>query len=81
MQSPVDLQIFVVYPPDREGRVAQLCVQRAGKLDIPAEVFRQDGQTMITLFSRDDGPAWTYPLAEFGAALDAARAIVAQPYL
>ena len=79
MRSPVEFQIFVVYPPDREGRVAQLTVPHNGSIDIPTELYREDGQTLITLFSRDDGAAWTYPVADFIAGINAAVAVVEGP--
>ncbi len=59
--DPSQFQFFVAYPPDREGRVAQLTVTHGNEIDIPAEVFRDRDQLMITLFSRSDGTAWTYP--------------------
>ena len=74
MRSPVEFRIFVVYPPDREGRVCQLTVEHNGSMDIPTELYREDGQNMITLFSQQDGAAWTYPLADFITGINAAVA-------
>lgn len=79
MESPIEFQIFVAYPPGREGRVVELSVPRCGGVDIPAEIYREDGQTMITLFSRSDGPAWRYPLSDFLAAVEAATNAIEAP--
>lgn len=75
----VEFQIAYIYPPDRDGRVIELNVRHEGSVDIPAEFYKEHGQTMITLFSPADGPAWTYPLADFVAAIDAAVAALEGP--
>jgi hypothetical protein len=75
----VEFQIFIAYPPDRDGRVVELNDRHDGTVDIPAEIYRDQGQTMITLFSRTDGPAWTYPLADFVAGIEAAVAALDAP--
>jgi hypothetical protein len=72
-------RIFVVYPPDREGRVAQLTVEHEDMVDIPAELSREDGELTISLFSRSDGVAWEYRLSEFLAAIDAGVAALERP--
>jgi hypothetical protein len=79
VNNHVEFQVFVAYPPDREGRVVELNIIREGEVDIPAELFRDNGETMITLFSRKDGPAWTYRLADFVLGLDAATAALEAP--
>lgn len=72
----VTIEIFVAYPPDREGPVAELHVPMGDTVEVPAEVYDEGGQLMVTLFSQADGPAWRYPLSEIRDALDrAAQAI------
>jgi hypothetical protein len=65
-------QIFVAYPPDREGRVAQVHVPHDGAVDIPVEMYDEDGERKITIFARTGGVAWEYPLDDFLAAIEAA---------
>ncbi|MDX6198102.1 MAG: hypothetical protein QOJ79_1253 [Actinomycetota bacterium] len=69
--------VFLAYPPNRDGRVAELHVPTGDTVEIPAEVFEAHGTLMVTLFSQQEGPAWTYPLEEFRAALDRAATAVA----
>ncbi len=64
-------ELFVGYPDD--DPVVDLMVPVDGDaVEVPAQVHRKDGELMVTLFSRQDGPAWTYSLAAFRAALDRA---------
>lgn len=63
------LEIFKVFPPDRDGPVAQITVSHDGVLDIPAEIRRYDGELRIAMFAREGGVAWDYPLADFLAVL------------
>ena len=79
MPRPVGFQLFIAYPPDREGRVVELHVRCDDQVDIPAEVYRDGDQTMITLFSHSDGFASTYPLVDFVAAVNAASAALDAP--
>jgi hypothetical protein len=48
-------------------------------MDIPAEVFREGGQLMITLFSHGDTTGRTYPVTEFVDAVAAAVAAIDAP--
>ena len=70
------LEIFIISPPDEEGRVAQLNELRNGVVDIPAEVRRSGEELWITLFPREGGPPSEYRLSEFRDALERAAAIV-----
>lgn len=70
--SVVVFEILKAYPPDRDGVVAELTVRHGGLIDIPAEIYREDGELKITLFGRETGPAWTYPLSEWVAAVNQA---------
>jgi hypothetical protein len=79
MEQPTKFDIFIAYPLDRDGRVAELNVRHDGVVDIPAEVYRDGDQTMVTLFSRREGPAWTYPVADFVAAIHAAVSAIDAP--
>ena len=72
----VTLEIFTIYPPDEEGRVAQLNERHNGVVDIPAEVRRSGEELWITLFSKEGGPTWEYRFSEFRDALERAAAIV-----
>jgi hypothetical protein len=77
--DPSQFRLFVAYPPDREGRVVQLTITQGNEMDIPAEIFREGGQLMITLFSRGDTTGRTYPVTEFVDAVEAAVAAVDAP--
>jgi hypothetical protein len=68
----VTFEIFVAYPPDRQTKVAQLSVRHDGMVDIPAEVDREGGELKITIFGRQGGVAWEYPLADWVAAVERA---------
>jgi hypothetical protein len=59
------LEIFKAFPPDSEGPVAQISVHHDGVVDIPAEIRRDNGELRITMFAREGGVAWDYPLADF----------------
>jgi hypothetical protein len=71
---PID--IFIAYPPDHDGRVAQLHSPNEEGVDIPAEILQVDDQVLISLFSRSDGLAWQYPADEFLSAVERAVAVV-----
>jgi hypothetical protein len=77
--DPSQFRLFVAYPPDREGRVVQLTITHGNEVDIPAEVFREGDQLMITLFSHGDTSGSTCPVTEFVAAVEAAAAAVDAP--
>ena len=81
MPDSVVFDIFVAYPPYRDGRVAQLTVTHDALVDIPAEVYREGDETMIALFGRSEGVAWEYALHDFLRALDAAVAALDGPAL
>jgi hypothetical protein len=77
----VTFEIFRAFPPDREGAVAELTVRHDGVVDIPAEIYQENGELKITLFEREGGPAWVYPLDEWVEAVQppsAGRSVVAQ---
>jgi len=60
----VTFEIFKAFPPDRESAVAELNVRHGGFVDIPAEIYWDEGELRITLFSPKGGAAWEYPLRE-----------------
>lgn len=66
----MNIEIFKAYPPDGEAAVAKVTVRHDGVVDISAEVFRRDGELTITIFGREGGPSWEYPLADW---IDASR--------
>ncbi len=72
-------EILTVFPPDRDGRVVQVTAPHDAVVDIPAELYLDADETMITLFSRGDGVAWEYRLSEFLAALKAADEALNRP--
>jgi hypothetical protein len=73
----VEFQIAYIYPPDREGRTIALCVHHDGSVDMPVEVYREHGETVISLYTGTDG--LTYPMEDFRAAIDAAVAALEGP--
>lgn len=62
-----------IHPSEHKGRVVDL-LARSGPhtVDVPAQVAEVNGDLLITLFTPQDGPAWTYSLNEFREALDRA---------
>ena len=69
-------QISKVFPPNRDSPVAELNVHHDGIVDIPAEIYRQDGVLKICLFARAEGVQWEYPLDDFVAAIEEGRAVL-----
>ena len=69
-------KIFKGFPPDSEGPIAELNVSHDGVLDIPVEIRRDRGELRITIFSRQDGVAWDYPLGEFLEAVQKAAEVL-----
>jgi hypothetical protein len=65
----MSIHVGIAYPPHREEGVAEFHVLREGTMDIPAELFRDQGRLMIGLYSRTEGIAWEYPLSDFLAAI------------
>lgn len=65
-------EISKVFPPDRESAVAELNVRHDGVVDIPADVYREDGQLKISIFGREGGVAWEYPLDDWVGAIQRA---------
>ncbi len=56
-----------------------MTITQGNEMDIPAEVFREGGQLMITLFSHSDTTGRTFPVNEFVDAVEAAAAAVDAP--
>jgi hypothetical protein len=77
MADPVEFQIAYIYPTDREGRTIALRVQHEGSVDMPVEVWREDGETVISLYAGTEG--LTYRMEDFRAAVDAAVAALEGP--
>ena len=72
----MNFEIFKAYPPDQDAAVAQVTLRHDGFVDISAEVSRVDGELTITIFGREGGPSWEYPLADWiGAVQRAAEAL------
>jgi hypothetical protein len=69
-------EFFKAFPADRESAVVELNVRTDGRVDIPAEVRREDGQLRIAIFGKEDGIAWDYPLQEWIDALTRAAEIL-----
>ena len=66
-----------VHPSEDGGPVADVVVFAGdGTVDVPAQVHEVAGDLVVTLFTQADGPAWTYPLDQFRAALDRAAEAV-----
>jgi len=65
-------EIFKAFPPNRETAVAELHVRQDGVIEVPAEVYRSEGQLRIVLFGREGGAAWEYPLSDWMGALERA---------
>lgn len=63
-------------PPHREKVVAEFHVTHEGVIDIPAEVYDEDGKLMIAIYSREGGQPWDFPLADFIEAIGKAIAIL-----
>jgi hypothetical protein len=63
------IEIFKAFPPDRESTVVELNVPHDGVVDVPAEIYRENGERMIAIFGRKGGAAWVYPLDEWVEAL------------
>jgi hypothetical protein len=68
----MSIEIFKAFPPDRESAVAELNVRHDGTVDIPAEVFREDGELRINIFRPEGGVAWQYSVDEWVAAIQRA---------
>jgi hypothetical protein len=58
-------EIFKAFPPDRDDPIVELNVRHDGVVDIPAEISRESGELRITLFAREGGVPWDYPLDAF----------------
>jgi len=65
-------EIFKAFPPDRGSAVAELNVRHDGVVDIPAEVYRDNEEPRITIFAREGGAAWDYPVSEWIEAIERA---------
>ena len=57
------------FPPSRESAIAELCVRHDGVVDIPAEVYREDGQVKISIFGREGGLVWKYSVDDWVGAI------------
>ena len=66
------------FPPDRESPIAELCVRHDGVVDIPAEVYRENGELTISIFGRKDGVALEYPLHDWLDAIQRAVEVLGE---
>lgn len=69
-------EIFKAFPPDRDGPVAEINVRHEGLVDVPAEVYRENGELRIAIFGREGGVAWNYSLDEWVQAVQRAVEVV-----
>ncbi len=65
-------EIFKAFPPDRESAVAELYDRHDGVADVPAQVYRKNGELNISIFERKGEVAWEYPLDEWLRAIQRA---------
>lgn len=63
-------------PPHREKMVAEFHVAHNDVIDVPAEVYEDDGKLMIAIYSREGGHPWEFPLADFIEAIGKAIAVL-----
>lgn len=70
------IEIGATSPPHRETGVAEFHVRHDGFIDVPAEVYCENGVLMIGLYAREAGIQWEYSLAEFVEAIGRAMVIV-----
>jgi hypothetical protein len=70
------IQVGEASPSHRENAVAESHVRHDEFIDVPAEVYRENGVLMIGLYAREGGIQWEYSLAEFVQAIGLAIAIV-----
>ncbi len=68
----MEFDIFKAYPPDRDAVVAEVVHRHDGFVDISAEVSHVNGELTITIFGREGGPSWEYPLADWMGAVERA---------
>jgi hypothetical protein len=70
------IEVFKANPENRDSAVAEFHATRDGTVDIPAEVFRQDGKFMIALFAQTGGVQWEFPVSDFVEAIEAGKALL-----
>ena len=69
-------EIFKAFPPDRESSVVELSFKHDGFVEVPAEIYDQNGTRVIAIFGREGGLPWIYPFDDWVAALkEAAEAL------
>ena len=66
------LEVDKAFPPDRESAIAEFYVSHDGGVDIPADVYRENGELMLSIFGRKDGVALDYPLRDLLEAIERA---------
>jgi hypothetical protein len=74
--SEMTIQVGEASPPHRDAAVAEFHVRHDACVDIPAEVYRDNGRLMIALYAREGGIQWEYPLSEFLEAIGKGIGIV-----
>jgi hypothetical protein len=55
-------EIFKAFPPDRDSAIVEVIFRHDGGVDVPAEVYREDGELRIAIFGRQGGVPSEYPL-------------------
>lgn len=63
-------------PPHRESLVAEFHVAHDGVIDIPAEIYEDDGKLMIAIYSREGGNPWEFLLSDFVGVIGQAIAVL-----
>ena len=67
-------------PPHRTESVAEFHVLHDGVVDIPAELYRDQGVLRIALYGKSGGESWNYPLSDFLAAIGSGIRVLDQYY-
>lgn len=70
------IQVGEASPPHRERMVAEFHVVHDGLVDVPAEVYEENGKLMIAIYSREGGSPWEFALADFVEAVGKAIAVL-----
>ena len=65
-------EIFKGFPPDRESAVAEFYDRHDGVVDVPAQLYREDGQLKIAIYGREGGIVWEYSVDDWIGAIEQA---------
>jgi hypothetical protein len=70
------LNVSLSSPPTSDALVADILWTTAGASAQVAEIACLNGELIVTLFQNPSGREWTFPVAEFVDAIDAAAALL-----